>query len=363
MTIPLHPPVRVHPFTGLVIDVDTWATAHDYHRRQQQLHLLTLHGSGIGYGLDVLPTDPPSDTLIVEAGVAIDALGNVIVVPERQRVTISDGDATSYIVLDYVESIPAASEVKDTRARVVEDFRLRVLQALPEAPALELARVVRSDTSAAIVAAANPWEPKANEVDCRFRIRLTQRGPRPLSVGLVVHGDGADLAGHLAGFQYFLRELEREGVRAATVRASDGNIPSTDLVYLTGPAETALPAALTKRVAERVSKGGWIFADACGPGTQMVQSLTTALKGSHETAARAESLVLTSHYVFGTPPAGAFPTKEIIWAEKALISPRDYGCAWAGRRGDQVFQRDLIRSALEFATNVAFGVLHEVDPR
>jgi hypothetical protein len=301
--------------------------------------------------------------LVVEPGVAIDSLGNVIVVPERQQVSISDGDGTGYIVLDYVESIPPASEVKDTRARVVEDFRLRVLQALPEAPALELARVVRGEPNATIVSAANPWSPAANEIDCRYRLRLTQRAPKVLSVGLLVHGEGEALEGHLAGFQYFLRDLERSGVRADTVRANGDNVPATDLVYLTGPAETGLPAALTKRLAERVSKGGWVFADACGAGTQMVQSLTTALKSSHETASRIESLVLTSHHVFGTPPAGAFPTKEIIWAENAVISPRDYGCAWAGRRGDQLFQRELVRSAIEFATNIAFSVLREVDPR
>src|SRR3990170_3852397 len=104
--LPLSSPVRVQPFTGLVIDVDTWATAHDYHRRHHQLHLLTLHGSGIAHGLEVLPTVPSSDTVVVEPGIAIDRAGDVIIVPERQRVTVEEGEHTVYIVLDYVESLP-----------------------------------------------------------------------------------------------------------------------------------------------------------------------------------------------------------------------------------------------------------------
>src|ERR1051326_4268039 len=107
--LPLHPAVRVHPFTGLVIDVDTWATAHDYHRHQQELHLLSLHGSGVAYGLEVLPTDPPSETVVVEAGVAIDPFGHVIVLPERQLLTLAERDGLSFIAVDYVESIPTAS--------------------------------------------------------------------------------------------------------------------------------------------------------------------------------------------------------------------------------------------------------------
>jgi hypothetical protein len=356
--------VRVHPFTGLVIDVDTWATAHDYHRRHQELHLLTLHGSGIAYGLDVLPTDPPSETVVVEPGVAIDPLGNVIIVPERQHIALSERASLGYLALDYVESIPpAGGSQKDTRARVLEDFRLRSLSTLPEAPALELARVQLAPEPAAIVVAANPWSPGCNEIDSRYRLRLRVQAPRDLTIGLVLHQLEELSPNHLAGFQFFARELESAGIRPKVIAAGDGAVPDADLIYVSGSGETEIPALLAKRLAEQNVRGSWLFADACGTGVGMVQSLVKALKTSSESAVHAEQLVLGCHHVFGAAPAGAFPTREIIWGERSILSPRDYGCAWSGRRGEQVFQRDVIRSALEFGVNVAFGALHKVAAR
>ena len=43
---------RINPFQGLVIDADTWKDAHDYHRDQQRLHLLTFHKTGVIEGLE-----------------------------------------------------------------------------------------------------------------------------------------------------------------------------------------------------------------------------------------------------------------------------------------------------------------------
>lgn len=362
--LPLRAPVRVHPVAGLVIDVDTWATAHDYHRIHQQLHLLSLHGSGIANGLEVVPTDPPSDTVVVEPGIAIDANGNVIVVPERQHLTLGEGGGISHIVLDYVESIPPASaDSRDTRSRVLEDYRLRVLQALPESSAIELARVQLSEAEALISCAPNPWAPAFNEIDPRYRPRLQSRAARDLAVCFLLHGAEEDISPeHRTGFQYLLRELEKSGLRASVVKAIDGSVPPADFLYVTASARSTLPAQLVRRLADRVSEGTWLFADPCGIGTEMVQSLKSIVKNK-EAAGRTETLVLGSHHVFGTAPPGAFPTREILWGENTVISPRDYGCAWAGRCGDQVFQRDLIRSALEFGVNVGFSVLGDVAAR
>jgi len=249
--IAMSAPVRVHPFTGLVVDVDTWATAHDYHRRHQQLHLLALHGAGVAYGLDVLPTDPPSDTVVVEPGVAIDEFGNVVIVPERQRVGLGGETELAYIVLDYVESLPPSGRGNqhEERGRVVEDFRLRALSSLPEAPALELARVQLQPGGAPIVNPANPWSPAANEIDCRFRPRAYPRVAQDVSIGLIVCGEEGKLdPRHLIGFHYFLRELDSCGIRPQLVVANEDKVPTTDILYVTGHGEKAVPAASVKRI-------------------------------------------------------------------------------------------------------------------
>lgn len=356
--------VRVHPFTGLVVDVDTWATAHDYHRRHQELHLLTLHGSGIAYGLEVLPTDPPGDTVVIEPGVAVDTVGNLIVVPERQHVAISGKSGTAYIALDYVESIPPSSNgQKDTRARILEDFRLRSMTSEPETSALELARIQIEAKAGPIVAASNPWTPAAGEIDARFRPRLQTRAPRDLSIAWVTHEPEAMAPNHEAGLHFLLRELDLAGFRGRVTQTSDGSIPSgAQLLYVSGNSETAVAPALVDRLAEQHEAGSWLFVDACGRGSEMVQSILKKLPGKSADQT-SEALVLGAHSVFGAAPEGAFATKEIIWGKNLLISPRDYGCAWSGRRGDQVFQREVVRSALEFGVNVALSALQAIDAR
>ena len=349
-------PVRVHPFTGLVVDVDTWATAHEYHRRQQQLHLVTLHGSGVAHGLEVLPTDPPSDTVVIEPGIAVDDSGNMIVVPARQRVGLGGESDLAYIVVDYVESLPPASAngSNESRGRVVEDFRIRTQATLPESPALELARInLRPGEGSVVVSPANPWTPAVNEIDCRFRFHSSPHGLREISVGLMICGDESQLApGHMLGFQFFLRELTHCGLRPYLVASDSGRVPASDIIYVTGSGEVAVPDDAVKEIRDRLKQGSWLFADACGTGVEMVQSLMPIAKGQAKESQKTEDQVLGAHFVFGAAPPGASSTKELLWGPNCLISPRDYGCAWSGRRGDQALQRDQIRSALEFAVNV-----------
>jgi hypothetical protein len=352
--LPLHSPIRVHPFSGLVIDVDTWATAHDYHRAHQRLHLLSLHGSGVAQGLEVLATDPPSDSVVVEAGVAIDALGNTIIVPERQFLTLGDTPGITYLALDYVESIPPSNaDQRDTRARVKEDFRLRAMQTVPEANSLELARVEITKPASPIVGAMNPWLPKPNEIDLRYRPQIQIRAPQTITVGLVVHGDESSLSpSHLQGFQFFLRELDYSGFRPEVVKSTDSSVPAAELLYVTADSGASIPSAVVKRLGERVAEGSWLFVDPCGSDTGMVESFRAMARGKSDAATATEELTLGSRFVFGTAPPGAFPTRQLLWGERVVLSPRDYGCAWAGKRGEHVFQRDLVRAALEFGVNV-----------
>jgi hypothetical protein len=286
-------------------------------------------------------------------------------VPERQHLALGDRAGVSFIALDYVESIPSSSADKnDTRARVLEDFRLRALTAQPESPALELSRVAILGRSAAVVSPANPWSPQGNEIDGRYRLRLPSQAPRDLTIGLVVHQPDALSPSHMLGLQFYMRELEGQGVRPRLISSNNGGpIPPADLIYVCGRAETALPKELIERLMERVAGGAWLFADPCGTGAGLVQSLVAAVRTSAKCAEDTEKLVLGAHNVFGTAPQGAYQTREILWGDRAVVSPRDYGCAWSGRRGDQVFQRDLIRSALEFGVNIAYSALHEIGAR
>ena len=103
---------RLNPFKGLLIDVPTWASAHDYHRDQQRLHGMAAHGYGVVTGLEVLAFDPPDNSVVVCPGVALDPEGNAIVVPESQRFYMNTDEAgTARVIIRYSEVAEAVTEV------------------------------------------------------------------------------------------------------------------------------------------------------------------------------------------------------------------------------------------------------------
>ena len=61
---------RLNPHRGLVIDVSTWSAAHDYHRLQQRLHAMSMHGPGVLTGLEVTSWSDPDNSVVIHPGVA-----------------------------------------------------------------------------------------------------------------------------------------------------------------------------------------------------------------------------------------------------------------------------------------------------
>ncbi len=347
--------IRVQPFTGLVIDVDTWAAAHDYHRHHQQLHLLSFHGGGIAQGLEVLPTDPPGERIVVEPGVAADSLGNVIVLPEAQRLTLEATDSIAYIGLDYVESLPTSgnSSGSDSRGRLVEDFRLRVLSEAPQSPSLELARIQLTAASPLKVTnPSNPRSPGADEIDTRFRANLRPQVPAGLTIGLVTCGPSEELdEHHLEGVHNLIRELGYSGLRTTLRIAVNNDIPEADLLYVTGSGTAKPTKKALASITARVKNGAWLLVDTCGPGVELVNAFSDLAK--KKAGVEAQEDVLRARFIFGEAPEGASGTANIAWGDHSIMSARDFGCAWAGRHGNKPIPRETIRSAFEFGVNVA----------
>ena len=76
---------RLVAHEGLVVDVATWSSAHDYHVSQQRSHSMTLHNAGVVAGLEVVAWEPADDSVVINPGVAVDSDGRVIVVSDPQR--------------------------------------------------------------------------------------------------------------------------------------------------------------------------------------------------------------------------------------------------------------------------------------
>ncbi|HEX8969425.1 MAG TPA: hypothetical protein VF937_16200, partial [Chloroflexota bacterium] len=180
MSSELTPFRRVDPTAGMMIGVDTWREAHDYHRQQLSRHHLALHGWGVVEGLQVTLVDGVDNTLYIHPGLAIDSDGRFVVVPQPQTLRITTTERrTVFLVLQF-RDVPADPS-GNTPWQVVEAYRIQERERLPEEPYLELGRIEFDPGAGPVRLPANSDAPGPNELDVRSRVEIG----RPISGGLV----------------------------------------------------------------------------------------------------------------------------------------------------------------------------------
>ena len=358
---------RVNPFRGLMIDEEAWADAHDYHRIQARLHLLSAHGWGIVEGLEVVADPQMPNTLVIRPGVAVDSQGRALLLAQDRRLPISAAPGSAlYVVLRLREELAAPQRFwndLDEYTRVIERCEALVQGGPAVAPALELARLT---VGAAARDAPDPLSPQPGEIDLRFREKLLVR-PRPdLAVAQVAPAEGAvgvkagPAASHRLGLRYLLREIgltTAYRARWAGVFRLGEPLPPVSMLYLAGSGAFASADAAVATLREYLQGGGVLLADGCREGNvaefaASVQALAGALGCSLAPVARWHP-VLTARHVFGEPPLVGQDGASLAEGGGLVLSTADYGCAWQGGHGERPLPREAIRAALELGVNVA----------
>jgi hypothetical protein len=108
---------RPRYFTGKLLTVQDLSSEQSYFLDKLRAHNRFLHGSGTVCGLEVGPTEPPSTSVVVQPGVALDCCGREIVVDAPSEVDLADVAAPSrrssavFVTAEYreieVEPAPA----------------------------------------------------------------------------------------------------------------------------------------------------------------------------------------------------------------------------------------------------------------
>jgi hypothetical protein len=395
---------RINAFQGLMIDAAVWRDAHDYHREQLRLHHRALHGFGVVQGLDVgvVGTD---NTLFVQAGVALDQLGNYIVVPQpiarRLETTVS---GLLYVVLRFVDEPEPPDNGSAQSARVVEGFTLTVETQPPSGAYVELARFQHEPAAGPIRAAADPDKPGPNELDVRGRQiasvtggiisngvapvqqqptvvetiqPLTTAGspmvtPQPgrtptkplVELGIATHrAKGWDI--HSRGVRNLGREIEWAAGFPTQVHESisPAEAERVDLLYIAGHGRLTLNESEVAGILRLLERGGVVVGDGCAHGPNgdngalefalAFNALSTRLgRQTLELVGRNHPL-LEARHLFAEAPTGARNSSRVLEAAGMLYCDADYGCAWQGGSPDQALTRMEIRDALEFGVNMA----------
>lgn len=208
---------RLQASSGLLITAEHWQRTQAYHRQRQNFYFQSLFLSGIVRGLGVAVIPAPSEVearyrndrwIQVQPGVAIDAQGNPIIVPDAVTFQVqSTGTGASsqvvYIVLNYVD--PDQLRYPSTQHWVKETYRILEKTSLGAAD-VELCRIRLQPGTLALKNAENVLAPDFNCLDLTHRQPLRSRSA---AIAQIVHfaTDPAAKPEIAVGLQYLTRAM------------------------------------------------------------------------------------------------------------------------------------------------------------
>ena len=193
---------RVAVKDGLLLTAQHWDIAHQYHRQKQNLLYQSFHTQGIVSGLGVSVIQPPRDIpsnyrdfrwLKVDTGVAVDGMGNIIIVPQpmefRIASSVQDNPFIVYLVISYID--PEDLRTNGDKEIVTETFRLQEKVNPPEGGEIELCRMVlpaKSDylTKDYIMNAEDVFHPDTYAVDLRYRPLAGVKPLKSVRIGQII---------------------------------------------------------------------------------------------------------------------------------------------------------------------------------
>ena len=185
---------KVNFFNGLLADADIWNTAHDYHIEKSKFHNKYLHTPGIAYignnDKSLMVTAAGTGTAVnVAPGYAIDGDGNTLYLPKQNQIVLDnlriyDPQTTVYVYIKYnkrksEEKKNWANPNEMEVAYYTEEPEVGITREKPDNDKfIELARIKLSQNPTLINEAADPKDPKPDEIDLRHRQKAGSKSIR-----------------------------------------------------------------------------------------------------------------------------------------------------------------------------------------
>ncbi|MBN2007539.1 MAG: DUF4159 domain-containing protein [Anaerolineae bacterium] len=364
------PNKKISPEDGMAITADVWNSAHEYHRQRQQLYDLLSQGPGIVAGLEIEATDTPSNTVCISPGIAMDPLGQIVVLNDTdiRRFNFEERDGPLHLVLSYHSGRPRHDKNntgEDDPKYIHDEYIIEAKKPGGYDPTqvIELARIRRSNGNAPIVNAQDFEHPASNEIDLRFRKQVGKQILPTVTLGVSFMGTQV-LERHKAGVNHLARALRNLGLYRVCVDMGISlatGLEDYTLVYLVGHQSFKPTQEEIQIIYNYHKNGGVIFIESCrhdvneGPApaeasfNEILASLGVQLKSA-----------APSHDLFGDPflfagaPAGFEDADkgQLRVSEGIIVSTYDYGCLWQGEHRSRIAQREEIRAAMEWGANL-----------
>ena len=377
MTHPFPPPFikpfeRLQASDGLLINAERWRRAHEYHRQRQNAHYQSLNQPGIVCGLGVRVISAPSKVeaqyrdgrwVQIQPGIAIDLVGNLIVVPKTIDFRIAREVASSepvmvYLVVSYVDPDELR---RDGRSEVVQEtFRVDEKSSPPLASEVEICRILLQAGPVSITQPIDVFFPGYNNIDLRYRTQAQVRPQAIVRMAQVNHSD-PECARSFFNLPYLLQAVEAlypplRGIDEVGQVTLEENIHEYDLLYLTGKQALSLNSLEFEALKSYLSAGGALVVDAPLDGTNLIEStqslaqqLDYLLKPLEEL--RRDHPLRTRPFLFAAMPMVNQQLIRLLTGGGIILIVGDLAAAW-GPDQALTLSRVTIRTAQELGINI-----------
>lgn len=248
----INPFERLRATDGLLINAQRWRSTQEYHRQRQNFYFQSLHQPGIVTGLGVKliskSSKVPSQyrdgkSVQLQPGIAIDLLGNPIVVPQPQNVQIAveppqKEPLTVYLVVSYRD--PEDLAIKEGQEMVREQFRIDVKIKPPNDLEVEVCRLLLQPAKPVnLTTPADILFPGYQNLDFRHRRAATLRAQELVQIAQVKHDDEQHDR-NFPNLDYLLNAAnslypQLQGIEpVGLVSWNSPELQQYDLLYLTG---------------------------------------------------------------------------------------------------------------------------------
>lgn len=364
-----NPRRRISPFDGMSVTADVWQEAHDYHHFQQRMHALNGHGVGILAGLEVIASEPASQTVYILPGAAIDPGGNLILVDQPAPYDLGRyADGVLHLLLTYSETRPQPQNGQhgDHPFFVYTGYSVETIVGRPDSPQVELARIVRQGVGQGrdtpITDATAFHRPGVNQIDLRFRPEIAPLGRTTVLVGVAYlsrPGDPSHSRGvaHLArsvSMQPEMRVLVNDGVDLA------GDLGEYTLLCLAAQDAFTPDERVVANLRAFVDGGGTLFVESCHreggqrPAADASFAGLVRQLGRSPRPVQRHAPLLSEPFFFAQPPDGyeTHGAPSLHEGDGVVVSGWDYACLWQGERRSGGATREEIRAAMEWGHNL-----------
>lgn len=370
---------RLQAFDGLLINAERWRRVHEYHRQRQNTHYQCLNQPGIVCGLGVREIAAPREVeaqyrdqrwVQIQPGIAIDLVGNFIVVPDKpinfRIATESESDSEPvmvYLVASYID--PDELRFDRQNENVQETFRIDEKSSPPSSSEVELCRILLQPGKAAITKPADVFFPGYNHIDLRYRAQAQARPQAIVRMAQVNHND-PECARSFFNLAYLLQAVEAlcpslrgaDEVGQVTLEPTDEVIETDayDLLYLTGRQTLSLNSREVTALKDYLESGGVLLVDAPLGSTALVEStmaLAQQLGFSLEPleGLRRNHPLRVRPFLFAALPTLNQQPIQLLTGGGIILVVDDLAAAWGLDEG-LTLPRSTIRTAQELGINI-----------